>query len=127
MPTDRSVIVIVPSAQNVPANKIWNAMANPGSNNFGASFSASGLEPATHFARHSWETEPTSAVIGAIAAGTLPTITGDWTDFGLTEQEALDAAVSLVISVATGADVVPVNHLNGMLSGLGLKPVIPEP
>jgi hypothetical protein len=124
MPSDHSCVVVVPADKRADANKLWCAMGLdtlPG-NSFVPELSADGNDPVTHYGSHAWEEAEQAAVFLALPTGVLPTINGEWSDFGLTVETALAAAQSLTASVMTSGT--PMEHLTAVMSAMGLQSVV---
>jgi hypothetical protein len=131
----RSVFYVVPAGLRDRANLVCAALKR-GPNTFGVAASPSGNPPATHYYGHDGSQDETLAsIFGAMPDnnGTLPEIEGEWgeefTFEDITYQlpnagQARAACAAVQISVAT--NIVPSPHMQGILSGLSLKPVVED-
>lgn len=128
MSYDRSIIGVVPVEHRDNANKIFEAIGQ-GPGTFSVALNpASGPASATptHYTFHTIETEAMAIVFSAVGAGTLPTIAGDWTDYGTTEQDVQDAADTMDMHVWTGSATSPGERLATVMNSLALQQYAPE-
>ena len=128
---DHYAAVIVPVGEMANADKLWrefDSMHLPAENFSVPLVPADGPLDAdpTHYGLGAFVDADRAAIWLALPTngGTLPefTVNGSntgWPSYGLTEQEAQDAAASLTVSVMTGG--VPAQHFASTISGIALK------
>lgn len=119
-----SHVLVIPADQKDIGDRVAIARGytDPGAETYVVRLSATGLEPASHFAVHTWETAQFLATWNQTAAGHPPD--EDWAAHGLTEQQVIELAKAQTIT--TRADGVHEDHFASAIGQLGLK-VIPGP
>lgn len=121
--TDRSCVLVVTDAVKAVVNSVLEAQGL-GPDNMAQPAGAEDNGPTTHWFGHSFADEALSSSWLAYAEGTLPTVQYPWGFFGNpSADDAIAASAGFTISVSAG-EAVPVDHLNGILAGMGLVPVI---
>ena len=115
---DNSFVAIVPAAVRTRANKLFEAM-RWGPNNFSIPLSATGKNPATHYAFHAWETDNFFADMADIVS------TG-WPEKWDTRPEALGLIRALIASMPRRAvkDVFPQTNFDDAINEQNLQRVV---
>jgi hypothetical protein len=129
MANDHYIIAIVPVASSLDASKVWHLSGGSdayATQEFGTLLcpaSGSAFATETHRLLGAWFDSDFATVALNLPNGVLPDISpADWSDLGLTEQQANDAAVTLQVFVGTGQDLEPSTVLNAAMSATGLRP-----
>jgi hypothetical protein len=124
------VICIVTAAAKAGADAVWEAWGR-GPNTFVRGLCAIDPDatwetPPTHYLMADSSTEESEvAIMQAMANGDLPPISGVWGVAGVVSAAVALASITaanLQVYSASG-DVVPVDHMNGILAGRGLQTV----
>lgn len=119
---NRSCVLVVTDQAKAVVNGVLAAMGL-GPDNIAQPAGVADTGPATHWFGHSFADQATSDAWLAYAEGVLPTVQYPWGMFdNPSEVDALAAAAGFTISVSAG-EAIPVDHLNGILAGMGLVPV----
>lgn len=119
---NRSCILVVTEEHRATVNGVLNAMGL-GPDNLARGAAATAEGPATHWFAHSYVNEALSETLLDYAEGGLPAIDFPWGMYDSPTAAAVLAAVpGFSISVSAG-EAVPVDHLDGILAGMGLTPV----